>query len=44
MRSRRAPVQLRRIEAAEIDADHVDAVSRSGEIGGAANDSDATAR
>jgi len=32
------PVQLRRVEAANIDADDVDAVSRSGEIGGAASD------
>jgi hypothetical protein len=32
------PVQLWRVEAANIDADDVDAVGRSGEIGGAASD------
>ena len=32
------PVQLRRVEAADVDADDVDAVGRSGEIGGAASD------
>ena len=32
------PVQLRRVEAANVDADHIDAVRRSDEIGDAAND------
>ena len=32
------PVQLRRVDATDIDADHVDAVSRSGEIGSATSD------
>jgi hypothetical protein len=32
------PVQFRQVEAADVDADHIDAIGRSGELCDAAND------